>query len=1038
MSLSDLSLRRPVTATVLNLLIVLIGAMAILRLPVRELPQVDAAEVTVSVTYTGAAPDVVDSQVASIIEGALAGVSGVVSMATESERGRMRTVLAFDAGRDIDAAANDVRNAVERVVGRLPDAADRPRVDKNDNEGDPVLRLALSSPNMTPLQLSDYATRFLVDRLARLPGVANTATFGARSPSMRIWLDQSRMAAYGITTSDIIAALQANNVELPAGEIETGARQLQVLAQTRFTSPATFRQVVIRDEGRNGTAGRPLRLGDVAMIEEGPEQRESIFRSNGVVSLGMGIQPQAQANTVAISRAVRAELQQIAPTLPDGMQLQITSDEAVFIESSIAQVLKVFAEAVALVIAVIFLFLGSLRLSMIPVVTIPVSALGAGLAMMAFGFSVNILTLFALILAIGLVVDDAIVVLENIQRHRAMGKSRLDAAREGTAQVGFAVIATTAVLISVFVPISFMEGDIGKLFAEFGIVLAVAVAVSAMVALTLSPILAARIMPREDRPGLLTRGMDRIIRVLERGYGAVLDRLIAHPLPILTVTAFLMAASFAVWQHLPRQLTPDEDRGQIRITVTLPQGSSLSATDAVTRKVEALLDPLREDGTVINVTTIVGTWGELRRSMMFVNLAPWEARDISVDQLIAGLRPELARITEAATFIRPAGGLGIGSGQGNVRWMLGGPDMDRTAEWANQMQAALQDDPRLASVEVSFSANQPGANLSIDRTRAQDLGLSAETVAETLQVLFASRNVGEYTSDGRQYPVILQASPEDRNSVQDMLSVFLRNDRGDLIPLSAFASVATGATAPSINRYDRLISVEMEADLAPGTDLAGGMDAVQAAMADMPAGAVLAWRGQAQDYLESAGGIASVFAMSLLIVFLVLAAQFESFRTPLTIMLTVPLGLAGAVMTLWLTGGTVNVFSQVGMILLIGIMAKNGILIVEFANQLREEGRTLVQAAREGAVTRLRPVMMTTIATILGAVPLAMASGAGAESRRAIGAVIVGGLSMAFLLTLLLTPVIYVLIEGLRWPGHADEVTDDTSPDPALRHGPAE
>ena len=1021
MSLPDLSLRRPVMATVLNLLIVLVGAVAMSRLPVRELPQVEAAEVTVRVDYTGAAPDVVDSQVASVIEGALAGVSGVTAMATESERGRMRTVLTFDSGRDIDAAANDVRNAVDRVVNQLPEEADEPRVDKNDSEGDPVVRLSLSSPDMTPLELSDYADRFLVDRLARLPGVANTATFGARSPAMRIWLDQSRMAAQAVTTGDIIAALEANNIELPAGEIETGARQLQVLARTRFSDPDAFRQVVIRDPGQDRGA-RPLRLGDVARIEEGPEQRESIFRANGVVSLGMGVQPQAQANTVAISEAVRAELERIRPTLPPGMSLDITADEAVFIESSIRQVLKVFAEAVGLVIAVIFLFLGSMRLSMIPVVTIPISALGAGLAMLALGFSVNILTLFALILAIGLVVDDAIVVLENIQRHRAMGKSRLDAARDGSAQVSFAVIATTAVLVAVFVPVSFMEGEIGKLFAEFGIVLAVAVAVSALVALTLSPVLAAKIMPREERPNLLTRTVNRMIGGLERIYGAVLDRLIARPVPILAATAFAMAGAFAVYGHLPRELTPPEDRGQIRITVTAPQGSNLAYTDMATRQVEAALEPLRQDGTVTNVTTIVGTWGELRRSLLFVNLAPWKERDRSVEEVIDTLRPELARITQAETFIRAAGGLGLSSGQGNIRWMLGGPDMARAAGWANDLAAALEGDPRLASIEIGYSANQPGASLSIDRARAQDLGLSAETIAQTLQVLFASRSVGEYTSDGRQYPVILQASPDDRDSVGDMLAVFLRNDRGDLIPLSAFASIQTGATAPAVNRYDRLISVEMEADIGPGIDLAGAMAAVEQAAADLPAGAVLAWEGQAKDYLESSGGIATVFAMSLVIVFLVLAAQFESFRTPLTIMLTVPLGLAGAVLTLLIAGGTVNIFSQVGMILLIGIMAKNGILIVEFANQLREEGKPLAEAAREGAVTRLRPVMMTTIATVLGAVPLAIASGAGAESRRAIGAVIVGGLSGAFVLTLLITPVIYVLIEGLRRSPEAEPV----------------
>ncbi|MBK4218129.1 efflux RND transporter permease subunit [Paracoccus caeni] len=1009
MSLPDLSLKRPVLATVMNLLIVLIGAYAMWQLPVRELPRVEAAQVTVRVNYTGAAPDVVDSQIATVIEGALAGITGVTSMSTESERGRMRTVLTFATSRDIDSAANDVRNAVERVVNQLPEEADRPRVDKNDSEGDPVLRLSLSSPNMTPLELSDYADRFLVDRLARLPGVANTSIFGQRSPAMRVWLDQSRMAAYGITTSDIISALQSNNIELPAGEIETGARQLQVLSQTRFSTPDTFRQVVIRDEG-----GRPLRLGDVATVEEGPEQRESIFRSNGVISLGLGVQPQAQANTVAISEAVRAELDRIRPTLPAGMVMQITADEAVFIESSIAQVMKVFAEAVGLVTAVIFLFLGSARLSLIPVVTIPISAFGAGLVMLALGFSINILTLFALILAIGLVVDDAIVVLENIQRHRAMGKSRMQAAREGASQVSFAVIATTAVLVAVFVPVSFMQGEIGQLFAEFGIVLAVAVAVSAFVALTLSPVLAVRLMPKDERPNLLTRSVDRMMAAFERGYGAILDRMIARPVPILAITAFIVAGSFTVFQNLPRQLTPSEDRGQIRVMISAPQGSNLAYTDAVTRKVEALLDPLREEGVIENVTTIVGSWGELRRSMLLVALAPWAEREMSVDDVISELRPQLNQISEAATFIRPAGGLGLSAASGSIRWMLGGPDIERTAEWAQVLADSLQEDPRLASVEISYAANQPGANLSIDRARAQDLGLSAETVAQTLQVLFASRNVGEYSSDGRQYPVILQASAEDRDSVQDMLSVLLRNDRGDLIPLSAFASVQTGATVPSINRYDRLISIQMEADLAEGVDLARGMAAVDAAAAELPAGSVLAWEGQASDYLESSGGIATVFSMSLIIVFLVLAAQFESFRTPLTIMLTVPLGLAGAVITLLLTGATVNIFSQVGMILLIGIMAKNGILIVEFSNQLREAGRPLELAAREGAVTRLRPVAMTTIAMVLGAVPLAIASGAGSESRQAIGWVIVGGLSLTFVLTLFLTPVVYVLIERLR------------------------
>ena len=1021
MTLPDLSIRRPVLASVLNLLIVLIGAVALTRLPVRELPQTDTARVTVVVNYTGAAPDVVDNQVASVIEGALAGISGLESMETESERGRARTVLIFDPSRDIDSATNDVRTAIDRAARDLPDAADAPIVRKNDSEGDPVVRLSLSSATMTPLELSDYADRYIADRFARLPGVANAAIFGERAPAMRIWLDADLMAAHGVTTGDITSALQSNNIELPAGEIETGARQLQLLARTRFTSAEEFAGLVIRDDGV-----RPLRLGDVARIEQGASQSESLFRSNGVVGLGMGIQPQAQANTVAISDAVKAELELIRPTLPDGMTLKITTDEALFIETALNEVVRVFAEAVGLVTAVIFLFLGSARLSLVPVVTIPISILGAALAMLLLGFSINIITLFAMILAIGLVVDDAIVVLENIQRHRAMGESRAEAARRGANQVNFAVIATTAVLIAVFLPVSFMEGEIGQIFAEFGIVLAVAVSVSGFVALTLSPALAAMLLPRDDKPNLLTRLVNWIIGGVERAYRRALIGALKAPEILLAITAFAIAASVALYQTLPQEVTPEEDRGQFRIYVTAPQGSNLDYTDAAARKVEAILAPLQEEGLVSNVTAIVGIWGELRRAMFFVNLVPWEERDQSVQEVVASLRGPLSEITEAATWIRPSGGLGIGGGRGGIRFMLGGPDIDLAAAWAEELAVTLEADPDLSGVEVSYAANQPGATLSVDRLRAQDLGLDAQTVSSTLQTLIASRTVGEYSNDGRQYPVVLQAAPEDRDSPEDLMSILLRNDRGDLVPLSAFASVETSALVPAIDRYNRVHSVEMEADMVVGADLAQVMSRVEAAVSELPAGAQLAWQGQAANFLKASGGMTMVFGMAMAIVFLVLAAQFESFRTPLVILLTVPLGLGGAVLTLWLTGQSVNIFSQVGLVLLVGLMAKNGILMVEFSNQLREEGMALREAAIEGAVTRLRPVTMTTIATVLGAVPLATATGAGAESRTAIGLVITGGLSFAFVLTLLVTPVIYFLIEGLR-----REAPAEAAPTPA-------
>ncbi|MAU44365.1 MAG: multidrug transporter AcrB [Yangia sp.] len=1008
MSLPDLSVRRPVLATVLNLLIVLIGAMALSRLPVRELPQVDTAEVTVRVSYTGAAPDVIDNQVASVIEGALAGLSGLQSMETESERGRSRTVLIFEPSRDIDSATNDVRTAIDRVVGDLPDGADAPRVEKNDDEGDPVVRLALSSPGMTPLELSDYADRFLTDRLARLPGVANAQIFGERARAMRIWLDAGLMAAHGVTSGDITAALQANNVELPAGEIETGARELQLLARTRFTSADEFARLAIRDDGE-----RPLRLGDVARIEEGAERSDSMFRSDGATGLGIGIQAQAQANTVAISDAVRAEIEAIRPTLPEGISLRVTTDEAAFIRTTLDEVAQVFFEAVLLVTAVIFLFLGSARLSLVPVVTIPVSILGAALAMLLLGFSLNVLSLFAMILAIGLVVDDAIVVLENIQRHRAMGLSRAEAARHGANQVNFAVIATTAVLIAVFLPVSFMEGEIGKLFGEFGIVLAVAVSVSGLVALTMAPVLASRLLPREGKTNLLTRAVDAVLSRIERGYRRALTAVLKVPEIVVGAAGFAVAASVALYLALPQEVTPQEDRGRFVVIVSAPQGSNLAYTNDAVGRIEAALEPMRDEGPVENVTAIVGAFGELNRALMFVGLAPWDARDVSVQQVIARLRGELSDLTEVQVFMRPSGGLGISSGTGALQFLLGGPEIDQASEWAEALAARLEDDPDLSGVEVDYDVNQPGATLTVDRLRAQDLGLDAETVSSTLQVLVASRTVGEFSDGGRQYPVILQAAPEDRDNPADLMSILLRNSRGDLIPLSAFASIEDVATVPAITRYNRIHSVGVEADLAPGADLAQVMDRVETAARALPAGASLAWDGQAADFARASGGMAMVFGMALAIVFLVLAAQFESFRTPLVIMLTVPLGLGGAALTLWLTGQSVNVFSQVGLVLLVGLMAKNGILMVEFSNQLREEGHALREAAIEGAVTRLRPVTMTTIATILGAVPLALATGAGAESRVAIGMVITGGLAFAFVLTLFVTPVIYLLIEGV-------------------------
>jgi multidrug efflux pump len=1000
MTLSGLAIKRPVAAAVANILIVILGVSALLNLPVRELPDVDTAEITVGVDYTGAAPDVVDAQITTVVEGAVAGIAGLDSMTSEAERGSSRTVLVFDPSRDIDEAANDVRAAIDGVIEDLPDDAEAPEVEKNDNQSDPVVRLALISDTMSPIELTDYADRFIVDRLARLPGVADVSLFGERAPAMRIWLDMRRMSAHRITVQDVTSALEDNNVELPAGELETPARQIQVLARTRFQTVEEFEELVLRD------GARPILLADIATVEPGAESTDSTFRADGRSALGLGVQQQAQANTIAISDAVTAELEAIARTLPAGTSLGITSDEAVFIGASLEKVLHVLAEALVLVVAVIVVFLGSLRAAAVPVVTIPISLFGAVAGLYLAGFTVNLLTMFALILAIGLVVDDAIVVLENIQRRMSEGEDRVTASERGADQVNFAVIATTLVLISVFVPISMMQGEVGRLFSEFGIALAIAVAISGFVALTLCPVLAARLLSRDAAHGRFGRAVERVFGILGTGYRALLSRALRMPIAVLAGAAFLAAASAAFYERLPSELTPPEDRGMFIVHVTAPQGSNLATTDRAARAVEAALEPWREAGVIENTTSIVGRWGELRRAAVIARLAEWDGRDMSQAELIAEVRPKLDAIGAASIRIQTPGGLGVG-GRGGLQAMLGGPDIESAAAWGEALVRRMEGWPGFTGVEMEYSPNQPGAVVEIDRRRARDLGLDAATIAQTMQVLIASRGVTEYTQRSRQYPVVLQAEDRGRDNVDDLRGIFVRAGNGELVPLSGFVTLAEVASAPALTRFDRIPSVEIGADMAEGTDLGEAIAFVRQAAAELPAGATLAFDGEAATFLETSGGTRTVFLMAIAIVFLVLAAQFESFVHPFVILVTVPLGLTGAFATLWWAGGSLNVYSQVGLILLVGLMAKNGVLMVEFVNQLRAAGRPLREAVLDGAVLRLRPILMTTIATILGAVPLALATGAGAASRVAIGLVICGGFAFATLLTLFVTPVVY-------------------------------
>ncbi|ESR23092.1 efflux RND transporter permease subunit [Lutibaculum baratangense] len=1018
MTLSELSLRRPVFATVVSLLIIVGGLSALLTVPVRELPETESAQITVSVGYSGAAPEVVDAQITTVIEGAIAGIAGVETISSESERGSNRTVIEFSAGRDIDQAANDVRAAVSRVVNQLPDSADQPRVRKNNDQSSPVVWLTLTSDRMTPPELSDYASRYLVDRLATVDGVADVNLYGERAFAMRLWLDREAMAARDVTVGDISAALRDNNVELPAGRIETAGRQFQVRTATRLSTPEEFSRLTVKT-----IDGYPVLLGDVAEIERGVENDDSTFRGNFRTALGLGILPQSQSNTVDISNAVRTEIEAVRANLPEGMSLEVSNDDAVYIRNSIAEVLKTLGIAVVLVVAVIFAFLASFRATIVPAVTIPIALIGACAGIALFGFSINILTLFALILAIGLVVDDAIVVLENIQRRIEEGEDRLVASALGSRQVTFAILATSATLIAVFVPISFLQGQVGRLFSEFGLILAIAVAVSTFVALSLTPVLCAALLRDTPERGLLERLVDRVTALTNAIYRRLLRGALAAPYLVIAIAAVIGATSVELYQRLPKELTPQEDRGVFFVSITAPQGSNLAYTDRATRQVEEVLRPYLDDGTATALISIVGRWGELRRAFVVVRLPPWAERERNVQDIISELRPKLGAITDARAFPIAPAGLGLRGASNPLRVVVGGPNFDEVEAWSATLEERMRADERLTDVERDFQENQPGFNVTVDRDRARDLGIDVRTISEALQTLFASAEVTEYTDRGRQYPVMLQAREEHRSTPADLASVFVRApDSGELVPLSGLIELQERASAAALNRHNRLPSVEIQAGLAEGTDLGQAIDIVrQIADAELPGGATISFSGQAKEFLETSQGVEIVFALALLIVYLVLAAQFESFIHPVVILLSVPLAVSGAFLTLLLTGISLNIYSQVGLVLLVGLVAKNGILIVEFANQLRDEGMTVREAILEGSVLRLRPIMMTVISTLLGALPLAISTGAGAEARTTIGLVIIGGFALASFLTLFLTPVLYDLLAGYSKPRGAIE-----------------
>jgi multidrug efflux pump len=1012
MNLSDISIRRPVFAAVVSLLLVVLGIMSFTRLTLRELPAIDPPIVSVEVNYPGASAAVVETRITQVLEDALAGIEGVETVESSSRNGSADVSMEFKLSRDIEAATNDVRDAVSRVQDRLPEEADPPEISKVESDSDAIVWLNMRSDRMDSLELSDYAERYVADRLSAIEGVARVRVGGGQRYAMRIWLDREALAARGLAVSDVEAALRRENVELPAGSIESESRDFTLRVQRNYRKADDFAKLALA----KGSDGYIVHLGDVAKVERAAEERRSYLRSNGQPNVGLGIVKTSTANSLDVARAARAEAERVQKTLPAGTEIFVAYDSTLFIESAVERVYATLIEGGVLVVIVIFLFLGSARSALIPAVTVPVCLIAAFIGLYAFDYSINLLTLLALVLCIGLVVDDAIVVLENIQRRADLGEPPLIAAKRGTRQVAFAVIATTAVLVSVFLPIGFMEGNSGRLFRELAVTLASAVALSAFVALTLTPMMASKLV----RPHTRKRGfnafvhhrLERLTSLYRRG----LVRTSGKPIIFGLIMLGALGLSAVLLRFVPTELAPTEDRGVFHVSVTGPEGAGFDYTVGQMQDVEQkFLGLIGEGGPIERVNSRVpGSYGasqEMHTGRITVFLKDWTERKESTPEVAEQLRKELAVLPGVRAVPSYRSGLIRGGGQ-PLSIVLGGPDYKELAVWRDRMLTRMEANPGLYGADSDYKETKPQMRVDIDQARAADLGVSAQEIGRTLETMMGGRKVTTFVEGGEEYDVIMQAQRSDRAAPADLDNLYVRSARsGELIPLANLVSLKELAEPGRLNRFNRLRGITLSAGLAPGYSLGEALEWVQKAAAEeLPGSAQLDYKGDSREYLKAGGAIVLTFALALLVVYLVLAAQFESFMHPFVIMLTVPLAVLGALIGLWLTGNSLNLFSQIGIVMLIGLAAKNGILIVEFANQLRDEGMSISEAIAESASVRLRPILMTSVATIAGAVPLVLAGGPGSASRAAIGVVVIFGVAFSTLLSLFVIPSFYSLL----------------------------
>ncbi|MFT6099960.1 MAG: multidrug efflux pump [Arenicella sp.] len=1013
MLISDISVKRPVFAAVISILIIVFGIVSFDRLTLREYPDIDPPVVTVEVSYPGAPANIVETRITQIIEERISGVAGIEFIQSTSRDGQSNVVIEFSVNRDIDSAANDVRDRVAGIADNLPEEADPPEVQKVDSSNDVIMWLNLVSPKMTVPELSDYADRYIVDQFSAVDGVARVRIGGRQAYAMRAWLDRTALAARGLSVGDVERALRSENLELPAGAIESDEVVFKARIDRAFKKPEDFGQLVLAQ----GDDGYLVRLGDVARVELGLVEDRTFFRGNQEPMIGLGIVRQSTSNTIDVANGAKELAAKLNKTLPDGMSIKQSFDASIFVQSSITEVYTTLLISILCVVFVIYLFLGSVRVMLIPAVTVPVSLIGTFIAIYAFGFSINLLTLLALVLAIGLVVDDAIVVLENIVRRiQEKGETPLVAAYKGARQVGFAVVATTLVLIAVFVPITFLEGDLGLLFTEFALTIAAAIAFSSLIALTLSTMLASKILTASTEPNTkLVDAVNTVFRRLRRRYQTILVNSLRSPIKVFVGYFLVIAIAVFSYSFIDQEFSPKEDRGAFFLLVNGPEGASYKYIEEYMTEIESRLMPLVENGEVnrllVRAPRAFGSIESFNSGIAIVILNDWAERRSAWD-IMDDVRERVSDLPGVRAFPIMRSGFGGGT-QKPVQFVLGGSTYEELAEWSQIIIDKInQDNPGFNGLDSDYKQTRPQIDFVVDYDRAADLGVTIAEIGRTLEVMMGGRRVTTFQQRGEEYDVIIEGERAQQSSFNQIQNIQVRSQRsGELIPISNFLVIKEYAAAEQLSRFNRIRSITLDANLADGYSLGEALAHLQGLVDEhLPDEAVVDYKGESRAFVDSGGSIAFVFALGLLVVFLVLAAQFESFVHPLIIITTVPLTVGGGLLGLWLTGQSLNIYSQIGLIMLIGLAAKNGILIVEFANQLRDEGMRFNRAIISASVIRFRPILMTGVTTIAGTIPLILASGAGAETRYVVGTVILFGVLASTILTILVVPVVYSLM----------------------------